>query len=230
MFFTEKVLGGIDTIHIVFGVSALRSLLDIAGVDPLTLGEKKASSNPHATLEGIQAALTATSKIHDVNVSSTAAVLAAFVPLLQLSSPAPAVTLLSSVAAFVPPPTRSLYGASKAAQLQLFQAVAIESAAQAEASPPAPSTAHRQKVRFLAVAPATIRTAFRQSAIDGPVSAATKDSAWDDAAGSKGSSSSEILEPSQVAHAAIRATDRYETGVRAMPGKYRLVRYAYPFV
>lgn len=208
----RKAMGGLDTMHIVFGASALKSLLGVAGVDP-----KQAASSPYATLEGIQTALQATSTIHHINVASTAAALATFIPLLQLTSPAPSIVLLSSVAALVPPPTRSLYAASKAAQLHLFQAVRIESQAQAQSS-----AGKRKDVKFLAIAPATIRTAFRLSAVDGTVDSSTsaKDSSWD----AKGSS--DILEPGQVAYAAIKGSDRMEEGIQTMPGKYRFVRYA----
>lgn len=74
----RKTMGGIDTIHIVFGASALKSLLGVAGVDPLSR-EGVNASNAHATIEGIQATMDATRKIMDINVAATAAVLATFV-------------------------------------------------------------------------------------------------------------------------------------------------------
>lgn len=220
----RRVMGGLDTLHIVYGASALRSLLSVAGVDPLDdtkAGAASSSANAHANIEGVQSVYEKASRIHQVNAASTAAVLATFVPLLQLSSASPAAILLSSVAAFIPPPTRSLYSASKAAQLQLFLAAGIESNAQVEYSKK--HGQKRSRVRFFALAPATIRTAFRLSALDGPVSAdgSTKDAAWD----AKGSS--EILEASQVAFTAIKSADRQETGLRAIPSKYRLARLAY---
>lgn len=214
-------LGGLDTLHITFGVSALRPLLNLAGVDPLTQ-TASSSSSPHATLEGITNVLSKASQIHNINAAATAAVLAAFIPLLQLTSPLPTIVLLSSVAAYVPPPTRSLYGASKAAQLHVFQAVAVESAAQSERSTP-----KRSEIAFLAIAPATIRTSFRQSAIDGVPGEELKDAAWDDA---KSKGSSEILEASEVARRSIKCADRGEKGVVAMPVKYRIVRWIYPLM
>lgn len=217
-----SALGGLDTLHITFGVSALRPLLNLAGVDPLTQ-TTSSSSSPHATLEGISKVLSKTSQIHTINAAATAAVLATFIPLLQLTSALPTIVLLSSVAAFVPPPTRSLYGASKAAQLHLFQATAVEAQAQAEKGTP-----KRSNIAFLAMAPATIRTSFRQSAIDidgEPGGEAPKDAAWDDKKGS-----SEILEAAEVAKRSIKCADKGVRGVVALPGKYRVVRWIYPIV
>ncbi|CAO1618337.1 unnamed protein product [Parajaminaea phylloscopi] len=248
----RRVMGGLDTLHIVYGASALRSLLNVAGVDPLddaSLSQSKTAS-PHATLEGVQAVYDKASKIHQVNAASTAAVLAAFIPLLQLSSASPAIVLLSSAAALFPPPTRSLYAASKAAQLQLFLAAGIEADAQSRQSPSTASVElstegssedkqrgqKRRRIRFFALAPATIRTSFRLSALDGPPDASSKDSSWDQgaqgtqstgASDQPGGGKSDILEASEVAFAAIKAADRQETGVRAMPAKYRLARWAY---
>lgn len=149
------------------------------------------------------------------------------VPLLQLSSPAPAAVLLSSVAALVPAPTRSLYAASKAAQLSLFLSVGIEDKAQTSSS----QGKKRTSVKFFALAPATIRTDFRLSAVDvsaddpAALSSVVKDASWDAGKGAAGKKS-DILEPEQVAHAAIRGADRMAKGVKAMPGKYRFVRFA----
>lgn len=213
-------MAGLDTIHIVFGSSALKTLLGLAGVEPKTAST---SASPNATLEGIQNTLEVASKIHHVNVASTAAVLSTFIPLLQLTSPSPSIVLLSSMAALVPPPTRALYAASKAAQLQLFQAVAIESQAQSGISP------QRKAINFLAIAPGTIRTAFRLSALDTKLGtdddkSPVVDSSWDK--GSKNKGSSDILEPEQVAFASIKAADRMESGIKTMPAKYKFV----PFV
>lgn len=233
----RKAMGGLDTLHIVYGSSALRSLLNLAGIDPLDADTPISSSSAHATLEGVRSVFEKTSQIHQANVASTAAVLATFVPLLQLSSVSPTAVLLSSVAALIPPPTRSLYAASKAAQLQLFLATGIESEAQSRHSgqfataciSEGSKVQRRKRVNFFALAPGTIRTAFRLSAVDGPPDANSKDTSWDqegDGSGGKGETS-DILEPSEVAFAAIKAADREESGVRAMPAKYRLVRWAY---
>lgn len=76
------------------------------------------------------------------------------IPLLQASSPSPSILLISSLAALVPAPTRSLYGSTKSASLLLYQSLAIE---------------HPQ-ITFTTVIPATVEGNFRASAVDqGPV-------------------------------------------------------------
>ena len=61
---------------------------------------------------------------------------------------------MSSAAAIIPAPTRSLYCASKAASLTLYQSLAIE----------------HPKIRFTHILPATVEGDFRTSAVDaGPV-------------------------------------------------------------
>lgn len=76
------------------------------------------------------------------------------------------------------------------------------------------------------MAPATIRTAFRLGAVDGPPDPeSSKDSSWDSSStNSKGKS--DILEPQDVAYASIKGADRMEEGIQTMPGKYRLVQFA----
>lgn len=98
----SSAMGGLDTLHIVFGASALRSLLGIANVDPLASANGSAeinASNAHATLEGIQATSEAARRIMDTNVASTAAVLATFVSSIlarPASGDAPTISRCSS--------------------------------------------------------------------------------------------------------------------------------------
>lgn len=74
--------------------------------------------------------------------------------MLTRTSTAPAIVLVSSMAALVPAPTRALYAATKASSLLLYQAMAIE---------------HRD-IAFTFILPATIEGDFRASAVDsGPV-------------------------------------------------------------
>lgn len=74
--------------------------------------------------------------------------------MLTRTSTAPAILLVSSMAALVPAPTRALYAATKASSLLLYQAMAIE---------------HRN-IAFTFIVPATIEGDFRASAVDsGPV-------------------------------------------------------------
>lgn len=136
--------------------------------------------------------------------------------MLQTTSPSPGINLLSSMAAYIPAPTRPLYGSSKAAQLILFQAVGIEAASQARAD----ST--RNLVRFHATVPATIFSDFRNSAIDGSVeSSQAEDDTW------KGGKT-DALTTQYVAERCIFAVDRLWQGVEEMPGKYWLARRLYP--
>lgn len=219
-------MGGLDTLHIVFGASALRSVLGTAGIDPLTSSQPLTPANAHATLDGITQTMTSARKILDVNAAATAGIMVTFIPLLQLSSPAPAAVLMSSVAALVPPPTRGLYAGSKAAQMQIFQTAALEAKAQSEHSAKT-GQAHRASVKCFVLAPGTIRTDFRLSAVDGPIDASVRDASWDKDQGKKsGGKSSDILEVGQVAHDAIRGADRMAEGVKVIPAKYKLVRIA----
>lgn len=73
------------------------------------------------------------------------------IPTLSATSPAPSILLLSSLAAAVPAPTRSLYASSKVAALQLYRALAIEHPA----------------ITFTSVLPSTVEGGFRASAVDG---------------------------------------------------------------
>lgn len=60
--------------------------------------------------------------------------------------------LLSTVAAVIPAPTRSLYAATKSASLLLYQALSIE----------------HSSINFTFFLPGTIEGAFRASAVDNP--------------------------------------------------------------
>lgn len=201
-------------------------MLGTAGIDPLTSSQPLTPANAHATLDGITQTMTSARKILDVNAAATAGIMVTFIPLLQLSSPAPAAVLMSSVAALVPPPTRGLYAGSKAAQMQIFQTAALEAKAQSEHSAKT-GQAHRASVKCFVLAPGTIRTDFRLSAVDGPIDASVRDASWDKDQGKKsGGKSSDILEVGQVAHDAIRGADRMAEGVKVIPAKYKLVRIA----
>jgi short-subunit dehydrogenase len=72
------------------------------------------------------------------------------IPLLTSCSTSPSVLLLSSVAAIIPAPTRSLYNSTKSASLILFQALAIE----------------HPHILFTLFLPGTIEGDFRASAVD----------------------------------------------------------------
>lgn len=140
--------------------------------------------------------------------------------MLQTTSPSPSINLLSSIAAYIPAPTRPLYGSSKAAQLIAFQSVGIEAASQAKAA----TVPQRAKVIFHATLPGTILSDFRKSAVDGSVqSSGAIDDSWSD----KGKKS-DGLSTLHVAERCIYAVDRYMEGVEELPGKYWLARRLLP--
>lgn len=83
----STAFGGLDTIHICFGVSALRPLLGIAGVDPirkiaraeLLAGLPTPTSSVEVDVHGLRVVQEAHQRIDHVNVIATSMVLAAFV-------------------------------------------------------------------------------------------------------------------------------------------------------
>ncbi|UZJ56578.1 hypothetical protein CBS101457_005898 [Exobasidium rhododendri] len=224
----RKAFGGIDTLHICFGVSALRPLLGIAGIDPIRSTARAEllpnltpqSSKIEADVNGLLVVQEAHQQINNVNVVATSLVLTTFLPMLQTTSLAPSINLLSSISAYIPAPTRPLYGSSKAAQLICFQSVGIEAASQAASSTASPK---RAKVTFHATLPGTILSDFRKSAVDGSVeSSGAIDDSW------KGKGKGDGLTTSHVAAKCIHAVDRYLEGVEELPAKYWLARRLLP--
>ncbi|KIJ32092.1 hypothetical protein M422DRAFT_53094 [Sphaerobolus stellatus SS14] len=141
-----KEWNGLDTLIINAGVSALQPLLAVVGLET------------HQTTVNELPGLAGLIRVRDVaaaairgNFTGPLLSLAAFIPLLENSSSRPATLLVSSVAAVIPAPTRTLYAASKAASLVLFQSLSIE----------------HPEVKFTAVLPATVEGDFRASAVDG---------------------------------------------------------------
>ena len=204
---------GLDTLHICFGVSALLPLLGVAGVDPVRPADPQDASKVYADKSGLEAVQQAVASASNVNVAGTAVCLAAFLPMLQTTSPYPAVVLMSSAAALFATPTRSVYAATKSAQLSLFRSIAIEAQAHAEVKPDAAGK-RRAKVRFLSICPGTIATSFRHSAVDLDRSKADmpEDLAW--VKGEK------MLTSAGVAEKTIFAVDRYTEGVISLPPFY----------
>ncbi|KAI0041386.1 NAD(P)-binding protein [Auriscalpium vulgare] len=137
----EKSWQGLDTVIMSAGVSALRPLLEVAEVE----GSEK------ATAQGSQKAVDAALAAMQVNYVGPLLSAVTFIPLLSSTSPSPSILLISSLAAAIPAPTRSIYASSKAAALLLFQALAIEHPA----------------VAFSYILPSTVQGAFRASAVDG---------------------------------------------------------------
>ncbi|KAI1269861.1 short chain dehydrogenase [Xylariaceae sp. FL1019] len=127
--------GGLDTVHICAGVGAVQPVMQLAGD----------SDEP-----GIEHAAEIAQRAVDVNFKGVLIATTALIPTLKETSLAPAILLVSSVAAIVPAPTRALYAATKAASLLFFQSLAIE----------------QPTIAFTTVLPATIEGDFRASAID----------------------------------------------------------------
>ncbi|KAN0101160.1 hypothetical protein V8E55_001144 [Tylopilus felleus] len=144
----QKAWRGLDTLILTAGVSALQPLMSVAGVDmsaPDIVGSQ-------ASPEGIQHAVNAATAAVDGNFIGPYITAVTFVPLLSYTSLSPSVLLLSSVAAVIPAPTRSLYAATKSASLLLYQALSIE----------------HPSITFTFFLPGTIEGAFRASAVDNP--------------------------------------------------------------
>lgn len=209
---------GLDTLHICFGVSALLPLLGVAGVDPIRRAPGQGKAMVYADKSGLEAVQQAVSSAANVNVAGTAVCLAAFLPMLQTTSCSPAVILMSSAAALFATPTRSIYAATKSAQLSLFRSVAIEAQAHAEADAE-DSGKRRAEVRFLSICPGTIATSFRHSAVDlvGSTSEMPEDMAW--VKGEK------MLTSEAVAKKTILAVDRYTEGVITLPPLYAVATW-----
>ncbi|KAF9491629.1 NAD(P)-binding protein [Pleurotus eryngii] len=143
--FIEAEWGGIDTLVVAAGVSALQPLMKVAGVDDL---------DADATSEGIALSVETAKKAMNGNYFGPLGAAVAFIPLLTRTSPSPSILLVSSLAAVIPAPSRTLYASTKAASLVLYQALSIE----------------HPNICFSAILPYTVEGDFRASAVDaGPV-------------------------------------------------------------
>ncbi|KAH8156487.1 hypothetical protein CIB48_g11760 [Xylaria polymorpha] len=133
--------GGLDTLHICAGVSAVQPVMVLTGT-------KSGTDDPDAA--GVQFAAEIAGRAVQGNFLGPLIAAMTFIPTLKRTSASPAILLVSSVAAIVPAPTRALYAATKAASLLLFQSLAIE----------------HPEIAFTSVLPATIEGNFRSSAVD----------------------------------------------------------------
>ncbi|KLO20018.1 NAD-P-binding protein [Schizopora paradoxa] len=145
----EKEWGRLDTMLVVAGVSALRPLLEIAGVE--RDGTTRKFIPQDCTLDGLKEGVRIAGAAMQGNYFGPLVAALAFIPFMTRTSPSPSILQLSSVAAVVPPPTRALYGSSKSASLMLYQALAIE----------------HPEIAFTNILPGTIEGDFRASAVDG---------------------------------------------------------------
>ncbi|KAG1865642.1 hypothetical protein C8R48DRAFT_772638 [Suillus tomentosus] len=144
-----KEWDGIDTLIITAGVSALQPLMTVAGVT----SSKDGLSPPHATAEAIHHAVSVAKAATNGNFFGPYIAAITFIPLLTSCSISPSILLLSSAAAIIPAPTRTLYASTKSASQMLFQALAIE----------------HPRISFTSFLPATIEGDFRASAVDTPL-------------------------------------------------------------
>ncbi|EKM77061.1 hypothetical protein AGABI1DRAFT_122304 [Agaricus bisporus var. burnettii JB137-S8] len=143
---------GVDTLIVCAGVSALRPLLQVAGLESIRVrGQPEEFNPPQADAEGIQQAVDVATVATKANFIGPLIAAVTFIPMLTSTSKSPSVLLISSLASVIPAPTRSIYASTKSASLLLYQALAIE---------------HRS-VAFSLILPATVEGDFRASAIDG---------------------------------------------------------------
>ncbi|TFK72262.1 NAD(P)-binding protein [Pluteus cervinus] len=141
---------GVDTVIVAAGVSALQPLLTVAGLE-----NNQGTLEPgQISQEGLQHTIDVAMAATRGNYLGPLVSAVTFIPLLTETSKSPAILLVSSVAAVIPPPTRTLYGSTKAASLVLYQALSVE----------------HPDIAFTHFLPATIEGDFRASAVDnGPV-------------------------------------------------------------
>ncbi|KAG6840332.1 hypothetical protein C0991_007414 [Blastosporella zonata] len=147
----QKEWQGVDTVVVAAGVSALQPLMAVAGVEAVA-GDSFSPSQ--ASAEGIQRAVSISEAATRGNYTGPLIAAITFIPLLSSSSHAPSILLVSSLAAVIPAPTRTIYASTKAASLVLYQALSIE----------------HPSIAFTCVLPSTVEGDFRASAVDaGPV-------------------------------------------------------------
>ncbi|OBZ72323.1 11-beta-hydroxysteroid dehydrogenase-like 2 [Grifola frondosa] len=137
---------GLDTLIVCAGVSALCPLMEVAGLER----HGQTFTPAQATMEGIQRTVNVTNAAVKGNYVGPLVSAVTFIPLLASASASPSILLVSSLAAVIPPPTRSLYASTKAASLMLYQVLAIE----------------HPEIAFTHFIPSTVEGDFRTSAVD----------------------------------------------------------------
>ncbi|KAF8624472.1 hypothetical protein AX15_005856 [Amanita polypyramis BW_CC] len=148
---TATEWSGLDTLIIAAGVSALLPLMEVAQVAHSTGMYPDTDANADCPSAGIQRAKDVAYEAVKGNYIGPLVSAVTFIPLLQNTSPSPSILLLSSLAAVIPAPTRTLYASTKSASLMLFQALSIE----------------HPRIAFSHVLPSTVEGDFRASAVDG---------------------------------------------------------------
>lgn len=155
-----RVWGGLDTLHVVFGVTSILPILGLANVDPCDVNANGSATNAlHPTQEGLDSIGATVDQSNEGNLKGTAIVLAALIPVLQTTSKHPAVIAIGSVAGLIPAPTRAVYCATKSSQHFLVRSMDLECESQAGTIVPG-TNQRRARVRFLLVAPGPIRNSF----------------------------------------------------------------------
>ncbi|KAG9012336.1 hypothetical protein FRB93_001758 [Tulasnella sp. JGI-2019a] len=147
-----RELSGLDTLIVAAGVSSLQ---------PLITGVAKAERDADGHFAPGAPSKDAVQRVQDVAARAMTAnyvgpllTAVTFIPMLELTSKAPAILLIASAASIIPAPTRSLYCSTKGATLLLYQSLAIE----------------HPRIKFSNVLPATVEGNFRAGAVDaGPV-------------------------------------------------------------
>ncbi|KAF5346096.1 hypothetical protein D9756_010813 [Leucocoprinus leucothites] len=143
---------GIDTLIVAAGVSALKPLLAVAGLESTRIrGEPEGFDPPQADGEAIRRVVDVTTAATKANYVGPLIAAVTFIPMLAGTSKSPSILLVSSLASVIPAPTRAIYASTKSASLLLYQALAIE---------------HRG-IAFSLVMPSTVEGDFRASAVDG---------------------------------------------------------------
>ncbi|KAI0370359.1 NAD-P-binding protein [Pilatotrama ljubarskyi] len=145
----ENEWGGLDTLVVSAGVSALRPLLEVAGTER----QDGVFHPPRTDVNGIKQAVSVAKAALQGNYLGQLVCAVTFIPLLSSTSPAPSVVLISSLAAVIPAPTRSIYASTKGASLLLYQSLAIE----------------HPSIAFTHILPGTVEGDFRASAVDGGI-------------------------------------------------------------
>ncbi|KDQ20426.1 hypothetical protein BOTBODRAFT_101003 [Botryobasidium botryosum FD-172 SS1] len=153
--------GGVDTLVIAAGVSTIQLLLALAGPGDRSNGGINAAGSQGCGIpsaEGVQNVKDVAAKAMHGNFVGPVISCVTFIPTLEETSPSPAILLLSSVASVIPAPTKTLYGATKAAAFTLFRSLAIE----------------HPEIAFSSVLPASVEGDFRSRAVDANTNTSTR--------------------------------------------------------
>jgi NAD(P)-dependent dehydrogenase (short-subunit alcohol dehydrogenase family) len=185
--------GGLDTIHIVAGVLSTKTFAALSGSSATvhtretaadSVNKRARSTFGASDKQGVQNVVDLARKALETNYIGALASYATFLPFLSSSSAHPTIVLLSTVAAVLPTPTRTLYSASKGATHSLLASLALE------------SDILGLGVEFIEVLAGSVNTSLRTRAVDASSSGPTEpESKWS-------------LAPSTVAAKVIKTVDK----------------------